>query len=162
MIYWGDETRIDNCSNCERGFAPKGQPPVLLVETKRKRLNMLSALSRQGGHSLYAIRRFHEPAASDPIDGPAGSNLQPKTFPDSGQLKGPPREEERSLAGRASGENRAVLSAALCPESNPDEYPNHALKRSVHSGDLYNRNALLYLLLFSALNYCYLNGLSSS
>ena len=26
----------------------------------------------------------------------------------------------------------------------------------------YNRNALLYLLLFSALNYCYLNGLSSS
>ena len=24
------------------------------------------------------------------------------------------------------------------------------------------RNALLYLLLFSALNYCYLNGLSSS
>ena len=48
MIYWGDETRIDNCSNCERGFAPKGQPPVLLVETKRKRLNMLSALSRQG------------------------------------------------------------------------------------------------------------------
>ena len=48
MIYWGDETGIDNCSNCERGFAPKGQPPVLPVETKRERLNMLSALSRQG------------------------------------------------------------------------------------------------------------------
>lgn len=28
--------------------------------------------------------------------------------------------------------------------------------------DLNYRNALLYLLLFSALNYCYLNGLSSS
>lgn len=27
---------------------------------------------------------------------------------------------------------------------------------------IYNRNALLYLLLFTALNYCYLNGLSSS
>ena len=48
MIYWGDETGIDNCSNYERGFAPKGQPPVLPVETKRERLNMLSALSRQG------------------------------------------------------------------------------------------------------------------
>ena len=47
MIYWGDETGIDNCSNCERGFAPKGQPPVLPVETKGERLNMLSALSRQ-------------------------------------------------------------------------------------------------------------------
>ena len=48
MIYRGDKAGIDNCSNCERGFAPKGQPPVLLVDKKRKRLNMLSALSRQG------------------------------------------------------------------------------------------------------------------
>lgn len=48
MIYWGDETGIDNCSNCERGFAPKGQPPILPVETKREGLNMFSALSRQG------------------------------------------------------------------------------------------------------------------
>ena len=48
MIYWGDETGIDNRSNCERGFAPKGQPPILPVETKRERLNMLSALSLQG------------------------------------------------------------------------------------------------------------------
>ena len=48
VIYWGDETGIDNCSNCERGFAPKGQPSVLQVDTKRERLNMLSALSRQG------------------------------------------------------------------------------------------------------------------
>ncbi|WP_366916641.1 transposase [uncultured Oscillibacter sp.] len=53
MIYWGDETGIDNCSNCKRGFAPKGQPPVLPVETKRKRLNMLSALSRQGDVHFY-------------------------------------------------------------------------------------------------------------
>ena len=28
--------------------------------------------------------------------------------------------------------------------------------------EMNDRNALLYLLLFSALNYCYLNGLSSS
>ena len=48
MIYWGDETGIDNCSNCERGFALKRQPPILLAETKREQLNMLSALSRQG------------------------------------------------------------------------------------------------------------------
>ncbi|WP_367575839.1 transposase [Acutalibacter intestini] len=47
-MYWGDETGIDNCSNCEREFAPKEQPPVLPVETKRERLNMLSALSMEG------------------------------------------------------------------------------------------------------------------
>ena len=58
VIYWGDETGIDNCSNCERGFAPKGQPPVLPVETKRERLNMLSALSRQGDVHFMLYKDF--------------------------------------------------------------------------------------------------------
>ena len=32
----------------ERGFSPKGRPPVLPVETKRQRVNMISAVNRQG------------------------------------------------------------------------------------------------------------------
>ena len=39
---------MDNCEVVERGFAPKGQPPVLPVETKRERVNMISAISQQG------------------------------------------------------------------------------------------------------------------
>ncbi len=31
-----------------RGFSPKGHPPVLPVETKRQRVNMISAVSSQG------------------------------------------------------------------------------------------------------------------
>lgn len=45
VIYWEDETGIDNCSSCERGLAPKGQPLVLPVKAKRERLNMLSGKS---------------------------------------------------------------------------------------------------------------------
>ena len=48
MIYWADETGVSNCEIVERGFSPKGRPPVLPVETKRQRVNMISALSRQG------------------------------------------------------------------------------------------------------------------
>ncbi len=33
-IYWGDETGIDNQQNRQRGFAPKGQPPVLKVKAR--------------------------------------------------------------------------------------------------------------------------------
>ena len=47
-IYWGDETGISNCEIVERGFSPKGRPPVLPVETKRQRVNMISAVSSQG------------------------------------------------------------------------------------------------------------------
>ena len=48
MIYWADETGVSNCEIVERGFSPKGRPPVLPVETKRQRVNMISAISSQG------------------------------------------------------------------------------------------------------------------
>ena len=47
-IYWADETGVSNREIVERGFSPKGHPPVLPVETKRQRVNMISALSSQG------------------------------------------------------------------------------------------------------------------
>ena len=63
---------------------------------------MLSALSRQGDvrFMLYEDSMNQQRLI---IYGPAGSNLQPKSFPDFGQLKGAPWEEGRSLAGQASG-----------------------------------------------------------
>ena len=48
IIYWADETGVSNCEIVERGFSPKGRPPVLPVETKRQRVNMISAGSSQG------------------------------------------------------------------------------------------------------------------
>ncbi len=33
-IYWGDETGIDHQQNRQRGFSPKGKPPVLKVEAR--------------------------------------------------------------------------------------------------------------------------------
>lgn len=48
VIYWADETGVSNCEIVERGFSPKGRPPVLPVEAKRRRVNMISAISDQG------------------------------------------------------------------------------------------------------------------
>ena len=48
ILYWADETGVSNCEIVERGFSPKGRPPVLPVETKRRRVNMISAISCQG------------------------------------------------------------------------------------------------------------------
>ena len=48
VIYWGDEAGISNCEIVEDGFSTKGRPPVLPVEIKRQRVNMISAISDQG------------------------------------------------------------------------------------------------------------------
>ena len=39
---------VSNFEIVERGFSPKGHPPVLPVEAKRQRVNMLSTASSQG------------------------------------------------------------------------------------------------------------------
>jgi len=47
-IFWCDETGISNESNDKRGFSPQGQTPILKVEVKKERVNMISALTNQG------------------------------------------------------------------------------------------------------------------
>ena len=47
-IFFGDETNIQNTDNYMRGYAPKGQTPVVKTEAKKFKVNMLSAISKRG------------------------------------------------------------------------------------------------------------------
>ena len=48
LIYWLDETAVQNCSNLVRGYFQKGQTPLLKVETKKMHINMVSAINNTG------------------------------------------------------------------------------------------------------------------
>ena len=136
MIYWGDETGIDNCSNCERGFAPKGQPPVLPVETKRERLNMLSALSRQGDIRFMLYEdSMNQQRLIQFMDRLVRTSNQ-KVFLILDNLKVHYGKKAAAWLDRHLDKIELFFLPPYAPESNPDEYLNHALKLSVHSGDL--------------------------
>ena len=47
-IFFGDETGIQNTANYAKGYAPIGKTPVVEVESKRMKINMLSAISNRG------------------------------------------------------------------------------------------------------------------
>ena len=47
-IFFGDETGIQNTASYVKGYAPVGQTPVLKVESKKMKINMLSAISNKG------------------------------------------------------------------------------------------------------------------
>lgn len=47
-IYWGDETGVQNESNFAKGYAPIGETPVLVIETTKFKINMISAITNQG------------------------------------------------------------------------------------------------------------------
>ena len=47
-IFFGDETNIQNTANYARGYAPKGKTPVIQTEAQKLKIEMLSAISKQG------------------------------------------------------------------------------------------------------------------
>jgi transposase len=135
-IYWGDETGVDNRENFERGFAEKGKPPVLPMETKRERVNMISAITNQG-HSRFMVYE---------------AKMNQQLFIDF--MRRLVRESDRKvffIVDNLRVHHGKLVAAWLeehkdkielfflppyAPESNPDEYLNNALKHNVHSGNL--------------------------
>lgn len=47
-IFFGDESGIQNTANYAKGYAPVGKTPVVCVESKKMKINMLSAISKRG------------------------------------------------------------------------------------------------------------------
>jgi len=47
-IYFGDECGIQNTANHIKGYAPIGRTPIVKVESKKMKINMLSAVSNRG------------------------------------------------------------------------------------------------------------------
>lgn len=47
-IYWGDQTGVNNQPNAPRGFAPRGQTPVIKQMAKRFGSSVMSAVSNRG------------------------------------------------------------------------------------------------------------------
>jgi hypothetical protein len=47
-VFFGDETGIQNTANYAKGYAPIGKKPIVRVESKKMKINMLSAVSKRG------------------------------------------------------------------------------------------------------------------
>ena len=135
-IYWGDETGVSNQENFERGFSEKGHPPLLPVETKHELVNMISAITNQG-HVRFMVY---------------DTTMTQQTLLDfmSRLIKDAPRKvflildnlrvHHGKIVAQWLDNNKNKIEVFFlppyAPESNPDEYLNHSLKLSVHSGNL--------------------------
>jgi len=136
VIYWGDETGVSNQENFERGFAEKGKPPVLPVETKHERLNMISAITNQG-HTRFMV---YEEAMNQRLLLDFMRRLvadsDKKVFLILDNLRVHHGKIVAAWLAEHKEEIEVFFLPPYAPESNPDEYLNHALKLDVHSGNL--------------------------
>lgn len=135
-IYWGDETGVSNQENFERGFAEKGKPPILPVETKHERMNMISAITNQG-HVRFMV--YDDTMTQQKLidfmsrlvkDAPR------KVFLILDNLRVHRGKIVAAWLEKNKDKIEVFFLPPYAPESNPDEYLNHALKLAVHSGNL--------------------------
>ena len=136
IIYWADETGISNCENYERGYSPKGKPPVLPVETKKERVNMISALTSQGKVRYMLYEDSMDQQRLITFLSHMLRTSKQKIFLILDNLKVHHGNVVAEWVSRRRDKIELFFLPPYTPESNPDEYLNHALKLSVHSGNL--------------------------
>lgn len=132
-IFWGDETAVQNEANYARGYAPKGQTPVLKIQTVKMHINMVSAISNRGklhfllySDAMNADRMIHfmESLIKD---------IPHKVFFIIDNLKVHHSNKVKEWVEAHADRIALFFLPPYSPEYNPDEYLNHDLKQSVGS-----------------------------
>jgi transposase len=130
-IYWGDETAVQNTANYVKGYAPVGQTPVLEVQSKKMKLNMLSAVSNRG-KLRFIIRQ--ESVNSDILIefmGRLVKDAERKVLLILNNLRVHHSKKVTAWLAEHKGEIEVFYLPPYAPEYNPDEYLNGDMKRSM-------------------------------
>jgi transposase len=133
-IYWGDETGIQSDANRERGFSPRGTPPTLLMEVKKVRINMISAISNNGKTRFMNYRKTMTAQVLIQFMGRLIKDAGRKVFLILDNLKVHHSKPVKKWLAAHEADIEVYYLPAYSPELNPDEYLNGALKEKVHRG----------------------------
>ena len=130
-IHWGDETCLRTSDPRGRGFAPRGQTPVLEVVARRKSVSVLSTVTNRG------LVRFMV------LDGPLSAPMRieflrrlirstdHKVFVILDNLNVRKAANVRAWVTAHAHQIAVFYLPAYAPELNPDEYLNGDLKLGV-------------------------------
>ena len=129
-VHWGDESGLRSDDVRGRGYAPKGETPVIRVNNKRHSLSVISTVTNKG-QMRWKI-----------FDGALNANIlidflrrlirgHEESVPGSGQPSGTPRQAGQGVAGRHTDAIEVFYLPSYSPELNPDEMANADIKQGV-------------------------------
>lgn len=134
-IQWGDETGVSNLEHYPRGYAPKGQTPILrLSQSKRERINMVSSITNQGKvrfmiydekFTAQVFIRFLEQMIKEATQ---------KVFLILDNLKVHHSKVVKKWLEDKQHQIELFFLPSYSPELNPDEYLNNDLKQQMSNG----------------------------
>ena len=136
IILFGDETGICNQENYQRGFSPAGVAPVVKLPVKKERINMISAISRQGHCEFMCYRETMTQQLLIEFLGRLIDRYDRKIFLILDNLKVHHGKMVENWVSERKKQIELFFFPSYSPQLNPDEYLNNMLKKNVHSGEL--------------------------
>ena len=131
-IFWGDETAVQNVANYARGYAPKGQTPVVKVQAKKMHINMISAISNQGKlHFLLYSEAINADRLISFMEAIVKTADGKKVYLILDNLRVHHSKKVSEWVEAHEGQICLFHLPPYSPEYNPDEYLNHDLKRNL-------------------------------
>ena len=127
-ILWGDETGISSQDNRGRGYAPKGQTPVVYGPGKRFSAGMISAINNQGKMRFMVYEGALRVKTFLRFLRRLIRNAKQKVYLIVDNLRVHHAIKVREWIERHADEIEIFFLPAYSPEYNPDEYVNQDLK----------------------------------
>lgn len=133
-ILWGDETGVKEDANWVRGYAPRGQTPVLKTPARWQKLSMISAISARGEIAFRIVEgainterfiEFLEALIQDAAN---------KIFLVVDNLRVHHAIKVKEWLCGKEAQIELVFLPPYAPESNPDEYLNRDFKTALRTG----------------------------
>jgi len=132
-IFWGDETGISNQCQHTRGYAPRGQAPLVKTQAKRFHTNLISAVSNQGKLRFMTYRETMTTQVLIRFMKRLIKDSDRKVFLILDNL----RVHHAKVVKQWLEENKRDIEVyylpAYTPEMNPDEYLNGDLKQGIRA-----------------------------
>lgn len=132
-IFFGDETGIQNTANYLKGYTPKGKPPVVRIESKKMKINMLSAISKRGKMRFMLYKDNMKSEKLIDFLRRLVRDTDKKVFLILDNLRVHHAKKVMAWIENHKDEIEIFYLPPYAPEYNPDELVNSDLKRSVGS-----------------------------
>lgn len=130
-IFFGDETNIQNTANYLKGYAPKGKTPVVRVESKKFKVNMLSAVSKRGKLRFVLYKENMNSEKLIDFMRRLVHDSEKKVFLILDNLRVHHSKKVTEWLDNHKTEIEVFYLPPYAPEYNPDELVNSDLKRAV-------------------------------
>jgi len=132
-IFWADETGISNDPQHARGYAPKGQTPLLKHRAKRYRVNMISALDNRGKVRFMLYKESMTAKVLLSFFKRLIKDSERKVFVILDNLRVHHAKLVQQWLDKHKDEIEAYYLPAYSPDLNPDEYLNGDLKNALRA-----------------------------